>query len=346
MAPKRTPVNKKKVAAGLGAGSSAGSSGAGSGAGSIDLDRGEYYLSFDCATKTLAYSICWCQLGPGSRDRLAAIRTEFAEASRQLRMVEALGRRGAEDVAAAARPAAAGPAAAPLKPAELDRVLAVVRALDVKAKALLAEVSGMVRLIDGQTVDLCPGRADADISTVERIRALARYVESHVRPNLRRVLATADPVATPTESAAAPAATHTEPAAATPAPATAPPAPAVAATVLIEYQMGQNAHARAIAAALTALFVEYEVAFVGPSLKNKIAFAKELEWCNYAEKYSTTYSANKNHAKANLAEFERLFGSGIPPSSAALRGHIADSFLQVLGYRLLGAGIEAASAMF
>ena len=322
-----------------------------------------FYLSFDCATKTLAFSLCWVGLG-AFRARHAGIRAEAAAGRESFAKLSALARR-------------------PLGPAEAEAVRAGAERLREKTAGLAAEVAGACRLLDGETVDLFPGRADSDISTVERIRALAAYVASRVRPSLRRHGADRG-LATGLATGLAPtglAPTGLAPTGLAPT-GLAPTAEAGAAvqqdcaavqqdcaavqqdcdtmevgaavqqdcaaatTVLIEFQMGPNARARAIAAALTALFVDFQIAFVGPTLKNKIAFASSTEWYRFAEKYATTYGANKAHAKANLAEFERLFGSGVAPSSAALRGHIADSFLQVLGYIVHGTEITAAAAMF
>ena len=47
--------------------------------------------------------------------------------------------------------------------------------------------------------------------------------------------------------------------------------------------------------------------------------------------------SNKAHAKYNFALVEELFGTKIPLTTpASLRGHIADSFMQVLGYLIYG----------
>jgi hypothetical protein len=100
--------------------------------------------------------------------------------------------------------------------------------------------------------------------------------------------------------------------------------------VVIEYQMGVLG--RDILSALIALLSEYDIIIVGASLKNKIYVNEAGRYCNFAAKYSSSYYANKEHAKYNFAEIEKKFNSYIQPCSKSLRGHIADSFMQVLGY--------------
>jgi hypothetical protein len=178
--------------------------------------------------------------------------------------------------------------------------------------AIDAETRNFVRIIDGSTADLFPGRADDDIPTVERLRAVARYVASRVRPAVAAIV---------------------------------PPGERL--RVVVEFQMGPNAKARAVAAALIALFSEEDVIIVGPTLKNKIATCEEGRYCYFAERYKTSYSANKAHASYNFARLEALFGSTIPPTvPATLRGHIADSFMQVIGYLVHGPDEKMAALCF
>ncbi len=74
--------------------------------------------------------------------------------------------------------------------------------------------------------------------------------------------------------------------------------------VLIEYQMGPNDKARNIASQIMMFFTSYdfEIEIVGPSLKNKIFLGEwapenETLHCNFVAKYSSLYSANKQHSK-------------------------------------------------
>jgi hypothetical protein len=248
--------------------------------------RPRWHLSFDCATKTFAFSLSRIDL-----DAYAAGRDAIRGRARALSEVA----RRAQTLASADPAAAAGLLAGAL-PA---------------AAALAAETREFVRIVDGETVDLFPGRADDGIPTVERLRAVARYVAGRVRP------------------AAA---------------AKVPPGERL--RVVIEYQMGPNARARAVAAALVTLFAEEDVIIVGPTLKNKVAACEAGRYCNFAPRFSTTYAANKAHARFNFARFEEAFGTEIPPMAAALRGHIADSFLQVVGYLTYGPDEKNAALCF
>jgi hypothetical protein len=232
-----------------------------------------WHLSFDCATKTFAFSLSRVDLSG-----LAALRARASAAAELLRRTEAL--------------LAAGDAAG------CARLLAT---LEPAAVQLEADTAQLVRLADGETVDLFPGRADDSIPTVERIKGVARYVAERVRPAVERHAA------------------------------------GERLRVVVEFQMGPNARARAVAAALIALFAESDTIIVGPSLKNKVATCEAGRYCHFAQKYSTAYSANKAHTIYNFGVIERVFGTSIPETRpASLRGHIADSFMQVLGYLMYG----------
>jgi hypothetical protein len=243
-----------------------------------------WFLGFDCATKTFAFSLSridhvrLLEL-KGSRKLAASLRSRHGAIVELLRRAEA---------ALAARDS---PAAAPL-------ITGAARAL----AQLDAETRGLIRIVAGSTADLYPGIPDTEISTVDRIRGVVRFVEDTVRAALR---------------------THVP--------------DGEAFRVVVEFQMGPNAAARTVAAALVTLFATEDVVIVGPTLKNKIATCEQGRYCYFAEKYRTSYTANKNHAKFNFSVVESAFGTGIPPTKpAALRGHIADSFMQVLGHLLVG----------
>ncbi len=248
-------------------------------------ERPRWHLGFDCATKTFAFSLSRIDL-----DAFAAGRERIGQ---QTRAVLEVVRRaeGLADTAAAAR---------------------LVSEVAATAAALEAETRDFVRIVDGEVVDLFPGRADDDVSTVERIRAVARYVADRVRP----AVAAAVPVGERIRA-------------------------------VVEFQMGPNAKARAVAAALITLFAEEDVIIVGPSLKNKVATSEAGRYCYFAERYKTAYSANKAHAKYNFAALEATFGTSIPPTTpASMRGHIADSFLQVIGYLIHGPDEKNAALYF
>jgi hypothetical protein len=249
--------------------------------------RPRWHLGFDCATKTFAFSLSRIDLDAhvAGRDRVRARTFAILEVARR---------------------------AAEIAPRDPDAAARLVREVAPAAAELDAETRGYVRIVDGETVDLFPGRADDDISTVERLRAVARYVAGRIRPAV---------------AAAVP--------------------PGERLRIVVEFQMGPNARARAVSAALVALFAEEDVIIVGPTLKNKVAVCEEGRYCYFAERYGTSYAANKAHAKYNFARFEEVFGTGIPATRpASLRGHIADSFMQVIGYLVHGPDEKNAALSF
>jgi hypothetical protein len=173
------------------------------------------------------------------------------------------------------------------------------------------ESCAIMQIVDGETANLCPGWANKDIPTVLRICSLVKYVTRRVLPAVAAHLAPPEPL-----------------------------------RVLIEFQKEANVPARKIMYALVALFAAHDPIIVGPSLKNKVATCEEGRYCYFAARYEKTYDANKAHAKFNFAHIERVFGSGIPASSASLRGHIADSFMQVVGHVVHGGSDEHARARY
>jgi hypothetical protein len=246
-------------------------------------DDPKWYLSFDCATKTFAWTLSRIELDAAA---VAAVRRR---AERLAAAVESAVR---EEALLAARDGL--PQLSGRQYESLEKLIA--RATKTAA-ALRARAASWVRIADGATVDLFPGRPDATIGTVERLKAVSAYVRGRVMPS----------------AAALPS-------------AVAPPAP----RVLIEYQMGQNPSARAVANALVVLFADHDVWLVGPSLKNTVNFS--TPYSAFVGQYRTAYTANKAHAAHNFAEVERLFGTAIPPGPAAARGHMADSFMQALAF--------------
>ena len=89
--------------------------------------------------------------------------------------------------------------------------------------------------------------------------------------------------------------------------------------------------------AIIATLANFNCIIVPPKLKNKIAVCESGRYYNFAQKYADPYVANKEHSKYNFAHIEKHFESRIPKSqTAAMRGHIADSFMQILGLLIIG----------
>ena len=180
--------------------------------------------------------------------------------------------------------------------------------LNLKQNGYSSEVEAIINKINNNTknaitmiaygcVDLIPNIANKDISTVDRIKLAASYVKKEIYPLITNICS--DQL-------------H----------------------ILIEFQMSYNTQSKAIATALITLFSDYDVHLVSPTLKNKIYFTKELQYCYFMEKYKNSYVANKNHALYNLLEFEKMYEQPINLSNK-LKGHVADAFMQVLGYIMI-----------
>ena len=252
-----------------------------------------YYLGFDCATKTFAFSISRIK---NNFSDVAALRERYTVALELYERAKVMANMPANSLANMF--------------ANLPLLTRILEALTIAVAALDAETKVLIEIIDGSVVNLVPGRPDSEVSTVERIKALAQYVSKRIIPVLKTNSMTN-------------------------------------VTIVIEFQMGHNARARAIAAALVALFADYNVIIVGPSLKNRVSTCREGMYGNFAQKYSNNYGANKAHAIYNFSMIETVFRTMIPPTKpVSLRGHIADSFMQVLGHLLYGASEKDASKMF
>ena len=89
--------------------------------------------------------------------------------------------------------------------------------------------------------------------------------------------------------------------------------------------------------AIVAALANFNCVIVPPKLKNRIETCESGRYYKFAQKYADPYDANKEHSKYNFAYIEKHFESSIPKSqTAAMRGHIADSFMQILGLLIIG----------
>ena len=196
-------------------------------------------------------------------------------------------------------------------------VLAEIRRLAEVATKLAAASDTTICVLAGAVIDLAPGVADKALPTVARLRAVAHYVRDVVRVAVANANAAMQPQ----------------------------PQPAAVQRnklqVVVEYQLGDNSPARAVADALVTLFADDDVVLVGASLKNSIALGPGLAHGDFVPRYAKLYTANKNHARANFDRVLELFPNSIMPVNAAGRGHIADSFMQILGMLVNGDGNEA-----
>lgn len=151
-----------------------------------------------------------------------------------------------------------------------------------------------IEIITGNCIDLIPGIANKDIDTIERVKIVSEYTKNEIFPLIKDI-------------------------------------PIDQLSVLVEFQMSHNTQSKVVSIVLLALFSEYELCLVNPSLKNKLYFTEKGRYCYFMEKYKNSYDANKKHALYNFKEFERIFDQKLNLSDK-LKGHVADSFMQILGH--------------
>lgn len=215
-----------------------------------------YYLSFDCATKTFAYSLSYVNLDINI----------FLQNLQDINYV-------------------------------FLQEVPILQSIQDVQNYLLKLKSSIIYLMDGAVVDFFPNIPDNKINTVDRIQKMSNYIKDTIIPKINDI-------------------------------------PDI--EIFIEFQMGSNHKARMISSALIAIFSKYKVRLINPSLKNKVYVTEEGKHKHFIKKYTNLYSANKEHAKYNFALIEDIFKSDIPQTKKSERGHIADSFMQVLGYLLYG----------
>jgi len=216
----------------------------------------QWYLSFDCATKTFAYVLVKIKLNH-----------LFIDVRKVLNLVKILTKKIHCNFS--------------------DDMANILYDIDNKTKYA-------IEIITGNCIDLIPGIDNNNINTVDRIKIVSKYVKNDIFPFINDI-------------------------------------PMDKITILIEFQMSYNTQSKIVSIALLTLFSEYTIHLVNPSLKNKIYFTEEGKYYHFIEKYKNSYDANKKHALYNFKEFERIFDQHIDVSDN-LKGHIADSFMQIFGY--------------
>jgi hypothetical protein len=126
--------------------------------------------------------------------------------------------------------------------------------------------------------------------------------------------------------------------------------------VLIEYQMGINHKSHEISSQLlyhysslnmqfkslntiyqSSLFTSLntpKLEIMGPSLKNTVSFNIAGKYSNFIKKYTTTYTANKNHTKFNLNTFLGTFKqeSLVSKLPKLYLDDAADAFMMIFAY--------------
>ncbi|GFR88322.1 hypothetical protein ElyMa_002514500 [Elysia marginata] len=195
-------------------------------------------------------------------------------------------------------------------------------ALQPAIQALNSETREGLYLAAGAAVDLVPEKKNKEIPTVERVGAAVEYLRG--------------PVAKALEAAAADGC---------------PAWDSPELNVVVEFQMGANAPARAITIVLLTHFAGAHTFLVGPAYKNKLWYRSrpDLKHCHFIERYKSLYTANKNHAKALYFDhIGPLFDHRVDVLHSVpsrLRKDFADCVLQVLGFLAYG-DLEKAAKNF
>ena len=109
--------------------------------------------------------------------------------------------------------------------------------------------------------------------------------------------------------------------------------------VLVEYQMSANDKSRCVSNQIVYHYSCLEgtnVHLVGPTLKNKVCLSDDdsLKHSTFMSKYSSKYTANKNHSKANFLHWidsnnNRNYIKEIKKKNL---DDAADAFMQILGW--------------
>lgn len=181
-----------------------------------------------------------------------------------------------------------------------------------KVREIDLETKSYYHLAGGSAVDLVPGKKDKEISTVERVRAVKKHLDTKVAALLEAARADG-----------------------------CPPADSPELNVAIEFQMGPNAKSRVVEIILLTQYAYANIFLVGPSLKNNLAFRSrpDLYHCMFIEKYASGWTANKAHAKAVYFDhLAKIFGHEIPEDDvpAKLRSDFSDAAIQILGFLSFG----------
>lgn len=152
-----------------------------------------------------------------------------------------------------------------------------------------------ITIISSDCTDLIPYKNNKDITMIERVKSVTKYINNNILPLLTDI--SNDTL-----------------------------------TILIEFQMSHNTQSKTVSIVLLTLFADYDkIILVKPTLKNKISLNEKGKYSYFIEKYKSNYNANKKHVLYNFKLFEYIFNQKIDMSDK-LKENIADSFMQILGY--------------
>lgn len=101
--------------------------------------------------------------------------------------------------------------------------------------------------------------------------------------------------------------------------------------VLVENQPSINENSNLIESGIYMYFaMAKSIVAVPATYKNTICFSKSLNIQNYYEKYSRTYSANKNHSADNLSYYFKVNNLDVNLANKSLYNHLGDAFMQFI----------------
>lgn len=107
-------------------------------------------------------------------------------------------------------------------------------------------------------------------------------------------------------------------------------------TVLVEYQMSANDKSRCVSQQILYHYANLpcKLYLVGPTLKNKVFFKQDLDHGTFMSKYSSKYTANKNHTKENFLYWLKIYNKTdiVKDIKKKNMDDIADAFMQVFGW--------------
>jgi len=153
------------------------------------------------------------------------------------------------------------------------------------------ELRNSITIEDGAVVDLFPGINNTDITVLERVNGLVKYIRARVFP----IIVDKSPL-----------------------------------NVVIEYQMGPNTKSGAVEHALMALFYDHNLITVYPGPKNKLCFSKSSHYSVFSQKYAKSADANKHHAVACMSEVQKIFNCKIVSTTSHVADSFLQIFAYLL----------------
>ena len=183
---------------------------------------------------------------------------------------------------------------------EKYKLLNEIELLSAEIEKILKIISDMIIIHHGETINLCPEILDKDITTIQRVQLTTEYCKKCIKQIKELQINEL--------------------------------------VVMVELQMGPNLKSKISSVILFTIFalldIKVELIEVNSCLKNKIYFGELNKYEHFSCKYDKSYTANKNHATENFITACEFFKAPLYFKSIKRvdLGHMADSFMQILGY--------------